>query len=139
MQRAVVDVDPELGLVRVVQIDTAQDVGFAINPLQLLGQIEGGIAQGMGAATMEELVIDHGVVCNASFTDYLLPTTLDMPDVHAVLIEEPVSWSVFGARGMAELPTVTATPAIVAAIRAATGRPLRRAPVSRDEIVGLGR
>jgi xanthine dehydrogenase D subunit len=136
-QRAVVDVDPELGLVRVVQVDTAQDVGFAINPLQLLGQIEGGIAQGMGAATMEVLVIDHGVVRNASFTDYLLPTTLDMPDVHAVLIEEPVSWSPFGARGMAELPTVTSTPAIVAAIRAATGRPLRRAPVSRDEIVGL--
>ncbi|MGD9999690.1 MAG: xanthine dehydrogenase family protein molybdopterin-binding subunit [Ilumatobacteraceae bacterium] len=136
-QRAVVDVDPELGLVRVVQVDTAQDVGFAINPLQLVGQIEGGIAQGMGAATIEELVIDHGVVRNPSFTDYLLPTTLDMPDVHSVLIEEPVSWSAFGARGMAELPTVASTPAIVAAIRAATGKTLNRAPVSRDEIVGL--
>lgn len=134
--RAVVDVDPELGLVRVVRIDIAQDVGRALNPVQLRGQIEGGIAQGMGLAVMEELVYaDDGTVANPTFTDYLLPTILDMPDVEAVLIEEPGSWGPFGAKGMAELPTVSATPAVVAAIRAATGRALTRVPVRPEDIV----
>jgi xanthine dehydrogenase D subunit len=135
--RAVVDVDPDLGLVRVVRVDTAQDVGFAINPQQVIGQIEGGIAQGLGMAVMERLVIDGGVVRNPSFTDYLLPTALDMPEVKAVLIEEPGTWGPFGARGMGELPTISATPAIIAAVRAATGRSLNRAPVRPEDIVGL--
>ncbi|HSM01783.1 MAG TPA: molybdopterin cofactor-binding domain-containing protein, partial [Acidimicrobiia bacterium] len=78
--RAVVDVDPELGLVRVVRVDTAQDVGRAINPASVIGQIEGGIMQGVGLAIMEEIVLDKGVMKNASFTDYLLPTILDAPD-----------------------------------------------------------
>ena len=78
--RAVVDVDPELGLVKVVQIATAQDVGVALNPMSVLGQIEGGIAQGLGLAVMEEIILTDGLVRNASFTDYLLPTMLDMPD-----------------------------------------------------------
>ena len=77
--RAVVDVDPELGLVRVVQVATAQDVGRALNPLSVLGQIEGGISQGLGLAVMEEIVQVDGTIRNASFTDYLLPTMLDMP------------------------------------------------------------
>ena len=79
--RAVVDVDPELGLVKVVQVATAQDVGRALNPLSVLGQIEGGIAQGLGLAVMEEIIQIDGRIRNASFTDYLLPTFLDMPDV----------------------------------------------------------
>src|SRR5204862_5991403 len=74
--RAVVDVDPELGLVRVVQIATAQDVGRALNPLAVTGQIEGGCAQGVGLATMEEIVLVGGRVRNPSFTDYLIPTAL---------------------------------------------------------------
>jgi xanthine dehydrogenase D subunit len=134
--RAVVDVDPELGLVRVVEIAIAQDVGRVLNPQQLLGQIEGGIAQGMGHAVMEEVVLDRGVVRNASFTDYLLPTALDMPPVEAVIVEQPSPWGPFGAKGMAELPTMSATPAVVAAIRAATGRPLTRAPVRPEDITG---
>ena len=87
--RAVVDVDPELGLVKVVQIATAQDVGRALNPLSVLGQIEGGIAQGLGLAVMEEIIQIDGVIRNGNFTDYLLPTFLDMPEVVATLIEEP--------------------------------------------------
>ena len=134
--RAVVDVDPDLGLVRVVQIAIGQDVGRALNPQQLRGQMEGGIAQGMGHAIMEEVVLDHGVIRNASFTDYLLPTCLDVPDVEAVLVEQPSPWGPFGAKGMAELPTMSATPAVVAAIRAATGQPLPRIPVRPDDIVG---
>jgi len=134
--RAVVDVDPDLGLVRVVEIAIGQDVGRALNPQQLLGQIEGGIAQGMGHAIMEEVVLEAGVIRNASFTDYLLPTCLDAPDVEAVLVEVPSPWGPFGAKGMAELPTMSATPAVVAAIRSATGRALTRIPVSPEDIVG---
>ncbi len=134
--RAVVDVDPDLGLVRVVRVDIAQDVGRALHPVQLRGQIEGGIAQGMGLAVMEELVFrEDGTVANPTFTDYLLPTILDMPDIEAVLIEEPGSWGPFGAKGMAELPSVSATPAVVAAIRAATGKALTRVPVRPEHIV----
>jgi xanthine dehydrogenase D subunit len=135
--RAVVDVDPDLGLVRVVQVAIGQDVGRALNPQQLLGQIEGGIAQGLGHAIMEEVVLDRGVILNGSFTDYLLPTCLDAPDVEAVLVEVPSSWGPFGAKGMAELPTMSATPAVVAAIRDATGRALTRIPVRPDDIIGL--
>lgn len=133
-QRAVVDVDIELGLVRVVQIDTAQDVGKALNPIQVIGQIEGGIAQGLGHAVMEELLYKDGVLMNANFTDYLVPTILDMPKVEATLIEEPSSWGPFGAKGFAEVPTIAATPAVMAAIRNATGLELRRAPVRPDDI-----
>jgi CO/xanthine dehydrogenase Mo-binding subunit len=136
-QRAVVDVDPDLGLVRVVRIDTAQDVGRAINPQQVLGQVEGGIAQGLGMALTEEVVTEDGRIRNASFTDYLLPTILDVGDVEAVLIEEPSPWGPFGAKGMAELPTMGATPAILAAIRDATGRPLTRTPARPQDIAGV--
>lgn len=133
--RAVVDVDPELGLIHVVRIDTAQDVGRALNPAQVLGQIEGGIAQGMGLAVMEELVLDRGIVRNPTFTDYLVPTCLDAADVEAILVEVPSPWGPFGAKGFAELPTISSTPAVVAALRAATGRSLTRVPVRPQDLL----
>ncbi len=135
--RAVVDVDPELGLVRVAQVDTAQDVGKALNPQAVIGQIEGGMMQGVGLAVMEELILDKGVIRNGTFTDYLLPTFLDAPDVEARLIEEPNHWGPFGAKGVGEPPTISSTPAVVAAIRAATGKALHRVPVRPQDIVGL--
>ena len=134
--RAVVDVDVDLGLVRVVQIATAQDVGRALNPLSVLGQIEGGIAQGVGLAVMEEIVQTDGRVRNASFTDYLLPTMLDMPAVLATLIEIPEPRSPLGAKGVGEPPCISSTPAVLAAIRAATGRDLSRVPVRPFDITG---
>ncbi|MGH8875080.1 MAG: xanthine dehydrogenase family protein molybdopterin-binding subunit, partial [Acidimicrobiia bacterium] len=134
--RAVVDVDPELGLVRVVRVDTAQDVGKALNPEAVRGQIEGGIMQGVGLALMEELVLEDGKIRNASFTDYLLPTFLDAPEVEAVLVEQPGSWGPYGAKGVGEPPTISSTPAVVAAIRAATGCRLNRVPVRPQDIVG---
>ena len=133
--RAVVDVDVDTGLVKVVQVATAQDVGKAINPLAVVGQIEGGIAQGLGLAVMEEVQLAEGKVRNASFTDYLLPTTLDMPTVVVDLIEHPHPDAPYGAKGVGEPPTISSTPAIVAAIRAATGRELNRVPVRPDDIV----
>ena len=132
--RAVVDVDTSLGLVRVVQVATAQDVGRALNPLQVVGQIEGGIAQGIGLAVMEEIVLDDGRVRNPSFTDYLIPTTLDMPEVAATLIEEPEPGAPYGAKGVGEPPTISSGPAVLSAIRQATGIDLRRAPVRPAEI-----
>jgi len=135
--RAVVDVDPELGLVRVVHIDTAQDVGKVLNPLSVIGQVEGGIMQGVGLAIMEEIILDRGVVKNASFTDYLLPTFLDAPDVEARFIEEPNNWGPYGAKGVGESPTISSTAAIVAAIRDALGADLTRTPVRPEDILGL--
>jgi xanthine dehydrogenase D subunit len=115
--RVVVDVDADLGLVKVVQVATAQDVGRALNPLSVLGQIEGGISQGLGLAVMEEIIQIDGRIRNASFTDYLLPTFLDMPDVVATLVEEPDPHAPLGAKGAGEPPCISVTPAIAAAIR----------------------
>jgi xanthine dehydrogenase D subunit len=135
--RAVVDVDTELGLVRVVEIATAQDVGRAMNPLALEGQLEGGIAQGLGLAVMEEIQLSEGRVRNPSFTDYLIPTILDMPPVRSTILELAQPEAPYGLNGAAETPTISSTPAIVAAIREACGRPLTRVPVRPDDIVGL--
>ncbi len=132
--RAVVDVDPELGLVKVVQIATAQDVGRVLNPLSLLGQVEGGIAQGLGLAVMEEIIVENGRVRNPSFTDYLLPTALDAPDVIARYVEVPDPYAPLGAKGVGEPPCISVTPAIVAAIRDATGVDLQRVPVRPQDI-----
>jgi CO/xanthine dehydrogenase Mo-binding subunit len=135
--RAVVDVDVELGLVRVVEIATAQDVGRAMNPLAVEGQIEGGIAQGLGLALMEEIQVVDGLVRNASFTDYLIPTVLDMPPVELDVLELGDPDSPYGLRGIGEPPTISSTPAVVAAVRAATGRPLTRVPLRPDDMIGL--
>ena len=132
--RAVVDVDPELGLVRVVRVDTAQDVGKALHPDAVRGQIEGGIMQGVGLAVMEELVVDGGVIRNPNFTDYLLPTILDAPEVEMLLIEQDGSWGPFGAKGVGESPTISSTAAVAAAIRNATGKDLNRVPVRPQDI-----
>ena len=132
--RAVVDVDPDLGLVKVVQVATAQDVGIALNPLSVTGQIEGGIAQGLGLAVMEEIILADGHIRNASFTDYLLPTMLDMPTVIAHLVEQPDPMAPLGAKGVGEPPAISVTPAIVAAIRDAIGRDLHRVPVRPADI-----
>lgn len=145
--RAVVDVDAELGLVKVVQVATAQDVGRALNPLSVLGQIEGGISQGLGLAVMEEIIQVDGHVRNPSFTDYLLPTFLDMPLVVATLVEEPDPQAPLGAKGVGEPPCISVTPAVVAAIRNALAqfdgpgappRELRRVPVRPADIALTG-
>ncbi|HEX6843548.1 MAG TPA: xanthine dehydrogenase subunit D [Actinomycetota bacterium] len=138
-QRAVVDVDVELGLVRVVHVASVVDVGTAINPELVEGQSEGGTAMGLGLAVMEELQVVDGVIRNPSFTDYLLPTILDVPPIDTVIVEEPEPGAPFGVKGVGESATIVATPAIVAAIRDATGLVLNRAPVRPDDIVGLRR
>ncbi|WP_007515197.1 xanthine dehydrogenase subunit D [Pseudofrankia saprophytica] len=133
--RAVVDVDLDLGLVRVVSLALAQDCGTVLNPLSLLGQVEGGTAQGLGVAVMEELVTVDGVVVNPTFHDYLLPTIADVPDLDFVAVTYPQPDAPYGVKGVGEAPTGTATPAVVAAIRAAVGRDLRRVPVRPADLV----
>lgn len=132
--RALVSVDPELGLVKVHRVDTTQDVGRALNPQSVRGQIEGGIMQGVGLAVMEELVVSEGVIKNPNFTDYLLPTILDAPEVEALLIEQEGSWGPYGAKGVGESPTISSTAAVAAAIRNATGREITRVPVRPQDI-----
>jgi CO/xanthine dehydrogenase Mo-binding subunit len=90
--------------------------------------------QGVGLAVMEEIVLDQGALKNASFTDYLLPTFLDAPEVEAILIEEPDHWGPYGAKGVGEPPTISSTAAVVAAIRDATGCQLNRVPVRPQDI-----
>ncbi|CAM5430748.1 hypothetical protein SGLAM104S_10641 [Streptomyces glaucescens] len=129
--RAVVDVDTELGLVKVVELACAQDVGKALNPLSVIGQIQGGTTQGLGIAVMEEIVVDPRTakVRNPSFTDYLIPTILDTPPMPVDVLELADEHAPYGLRGVGEAPTLSSTPAVFAAIRDATGLELNRTPV----------
>ncbi|WP_433477659.1 xanthine dehydrogenase subunit D [Spirillospora sp. CA-142024] len=138
VHRAVVDVDVDLGLVKVVELAAVQDVGKIINRSGVEGQIHGGSAQGLGLAVMEEIVVSDGLVRNPSFTDYLIPTILDMPPMRLEILENPDPEAPYGLRGAGEPPTLSSTPAIVAAIRDATGRPLTRVPVRPEHIVQGG-
>jgi len=137
--RAVVDVDCELGLVRVVELQTTQEVGRAMNPQALEGQIQGGTAQGLGIALLEEIQLRDGKVLNASFTDYLLPTVLDMPPVKIEVLEHADPEAPYGLKGVGEPPNISTPPAVAAALRDATGRALTRVPVRPEHIVGLDR
>ena len=104
-------------------------------PPRSSGQIEGGIAQGVGLAVMEEIVVDGGLVRNPSFTDYLIPTVADAPEVLATCIEQPEPGAPFGAKGVGEPPTISSTAAVAAAIRAATGVDVTRVPVRPWDLV----
>jgi len=138
-QRAVVDVDVELGLVSVVQVASCQDVGTVINPVQLLGQIEGGIVQGMGLALMEAVVVADGRITNPDFQDYLIPTIVDAPEIVSTYVTDPEPGMPHGWKGVGEPPLCTAVPVVAAAVRAATGLPLPAVPIKPEHIaLGLG-
>ncbi|MGP3982174.1 xanthine dehydrogenase family protein molybdopterin-binding subunit [Streptomyces sp. KR80] len=136
--RAVVEVDTELGLVKVIELACAQDVGKALNPQSVTGQIQGGTTQGLGLAVMEEIVVDPKTskVRNPSFTDYLIPTILDTPTIPVDVLELADDHAPYGLRGIGEAPTLSSTPAVVSAIRAATGLALARVPVRPEHLTG---
>jgi xanthine dehydrogenase D subunit len=134
--RAVVDVDVELGLVKVVELACTQDVGKAMNPQAVVGQIQGGSTQGMGLALMEEIQIVDGKITNPSFTDYLIPTILDTPPMPIEVLEYGDPHAPYGLRGVGEAPTISSGPAVAAAIRAATGLDLRRVPIRPEDVTG---
>ncbi|ASR35242.1 xanthine dehydrogenase subunit D [Prauserella marina] len=135
--RAVVDVDVDLGLVRVVEIACAEDVGKAMNPPAVEGQMHGGIAQGLGLALMEEIQVEGGLIRNPSFTDYLIPTTLDMPAVKLDILELPRDDSPYGLTGVGEPSLLSCPAAVVAAIRDATGVDVTRIPVRPDALATI--
>ncbi|GGN32428.1 xanthine dehydrogenase family protein molybdopterin-binding subunit [Streptomyces fuscichromogenes] len=134
--RAVVEVDTELGLVKVIELACAQDVGKALNPLSVVGQIQGGTTQGLGIAVMEEIIVDPKTakVRNPSFTDYLIPTILDTPTIPVDVLELADDHAPYGLRGIGEAPTLSSTPAVLAAIRDATGLELNRTPVRPEHL-----
>jgi len=137
--RAVVDVDCELGIVRVVELASVEDVGRAISVPAVEGQIEGGSAQGLGLAIMEELRVEGGRVRNPSFTDYLIPTIMDMPPVRSEILEYPDPEAPFGVKGAGEASAVSSGAAVVAAIEQAIAGRLARVPVRPDDIVWTAR
>jgi xanthine dehydrogenase D subunit len=132
--RAVVDVDVDLGQVKVVELACVQDVGRALNPSAVIGQIQGGSTQGMGLAVMEEIIVKDGKIRNPSFTDYLIPTILDTPPMPIEVIENADPHAPYGLRGVGEAPTISSGPAVTAAIRDATGLALTRVPVRPEHI-----
>ncbi|WP_245813719.1 xanthine dehydrogenase family protein molybdopterin-binding subunit [Rhodococcus marinonascens] len=136
VHRAVVDVDIELGLIKVVEMVAVQDVGKILNQLSLEGQIQGGSAQGLGLAVMEEIIVKDGLVQNPSFTDYRIPTMVDMPPMRLEILENPDPLAPYGLRGAGEPSTLSSIPAIVGAIRDATGLALTRVPVRPEHITG---
>jgi CO/xanthine dehydrogenase Mo-binding subunit len=135
--RAIVELDAELGLVRVLQLAASQDAGKVMNPLGAQGQVEGGAAQAIGLALTEEVQLEGGAIRNASFTDYLIPTILDVPPIVSDFVEQPEPDAPYGVKGIGEMATVAVTSAIAAALRAASGRPLNRVPVRPDDLVGI--
>lgn len=135
--RCTVDVDPELGLVRVVQMDVAQDVGRTVNPAQATSQIEGGILMGVGLALTEEFPYVDGVPTRRTWDDYLVPTIIDAPEINVTLLEYAEPGIPYGMRGIAELPHVQGPPAVLAAIRAATGLPLPSIPATPARVADV--
>jgi len=134
-QIAEVEVDTRTGKVKVMHMTAAHDVGKAINPQMIEGQIEGGIAQGIGLAIMENLIVKEGKVLNPQFTDYIAPTAEDMPPVDIVLIEEPYSKGPYGAKGIGEPALIPTAAAIVNAINFATEMKFTSIPLTPEKIL----
>ncbi len=133
--RATVDVDVELGLARVVELACVQDVGRAVNPLALEGQLHGGGVQGLGLALTEALLVEDGIVQTRSFGEYRIPTIVDAPALPTVILELGDPDTPYGVKGVGELPSISSTPAVLAALRAATGHALTRAPALPEDLV----
>jgi len=127
---AEIEVDLELGTVRVLRVIAAHDVGRAINPTLIEGQIEGGVAQGIGMALMEEFFPGK---CE-NLHDYLIPTVGDIPPVESILIEHPSSIGPFGAKGIGEQAVIPTAPAILNAVHDAIGVRIRKTPATPDRV-----
>jgi len=132
---AEVEVDTETGRVQVLKMVTAYDIGKAINPVSLEGQIEGGTIQGLGYALMEEMIHKNGVVMNPNLADYYVPTSLDIPEMKMIIVEYPGALGPFGAKAVGEPPIVLPAPAIVNAIYDAIGVRIDEIPATPDRVL----
>ena len=138
-QAVEVEVDTETGELRLLQVICADDVGQAINPRLIEGQIEGGVVQAMGWATMENLIVEGGRVLTDRLSTYLIPTALDVPKrVDSIIIENPDPRGPWGVRGMGEMPFIPLAPALVAAVHDATGVWFDELPLTPERVVGEG-
>ncbi|MFT4038094.1 MAG: xanthine dehydrogenase family protein molybdopterin-binding subunit [Thermomicrobiales bacterium] len=131
---AEVEVDPETGAVRVVDLVAAQDVGFAINPLYVEGQMQGGAVQAVGYALTEEMVIERGQMLNPNLALYKLPTTLEAPNVRTILVENASEQGAYGAKGVGEPPVVVPPGAIANAVANAIGVPVHTLPLTPERV-----
>jgi CO/xanthine dehydrogenase Mo-binding subunit len=131
---AEVEVDPDTYEVRPVRMTAVQEFGRPINPVLAAGQIEGGTAQGVGYALLEEVVMRDGRMANAQLTNYLVPTTMDTPPIDVVMIENRYRHGPFGAKGVGELPFDGAAPAVVNAVRH-LGIDIRSLPATPERIM----
>ncbi|MDR7544522.1 MAG: nicotinate dehydrogenase medium molybdopterin subunit [Armatimonadota bacterium] len=134
-QTAEVEVDTETGEVRVLRLTAAHDCGRAVNPLLVEGQIEGGLAMGLGYALSEEMVTVDGRVLNTTFADYLIPTAADVPPMTVAIVEQPDPTGPFGAKGVGEPTLLPTAPAIVNAIYDAVGIRLRELPITAERVL----
>ena len=134
-QAVEVKVDKETGRVHIVRFVQAQDVGVAINPMAVEGQIEGGAVQGIGRALSEAVVIQDGHIVNPSLTTYLMPLAPDIPTIENVLVEVPTDDGPFGARAVAEPPGFGPPAAIANAIEDAVGVRLKELPLSAEKLL----
>jgi CO/xanthine dehydrogenase Mo-binding subunit len=132
---AEVAVDRETGEIGVLRYVVAQDVGFAINPAGIEGQIEGGVAQGLGQALSEEIVFADGRVLNPTLTDYKMPTAMDVPPIQSILIEEASQLGPFGAKGVGEPPCIEPLATVANAVAAAVGVRITDAPITAEKIL----
>jgi CO/xanthine dehydrogenase Mo-binding subunit len=131
---AEVEVDVETGEVEVVAIHAAHDVGRAINPTGVEGQIEGGTAQGLGYAVMEEILHRDGRMVNPQFSTYLIPTARDVPPIKALIVERPTEVGPYGAKGFGEQPLMGIAPAVANAVFNATGVRVREIPLTPERV-----
>jgi CO/xanthine dehydrogenase Mo-binding subunit len=132
---AEVEVDMDTYEVTTLKITTAQDIGRAIHPVLAAGQIEGGTLQAVGYGLLEELVWERGRVVNNRLTNYIIPTSLDAPEVETIIVEKEYPHGPFGAKGVGELPMDGAAPAIAAAIFNATGAFMRDIPITPERLM----
>jgi xanthine dehydrogenase molybdenum-binding subunit len=134
-QAAEVEVDLETGEVRVLQVIAANDVGRALNPLGLQGQVEGGVMMGIGSALTEEFIVEQGVVYTDRLARYRMPSIVHTPEITSIVVEHPVSSGPYGAKGVGEIVSIPTPPAITNAIFNACGVRVRRLPVDQDWLV----
>jgi CO/xanthine dehydrogenase Mo-binding subunit len=132
---AEVEVDRETGEIDVLKFSYSHDIGKAINPLNVKGQVEGSVYMGLGYALFETLLSEKGRVLNPTFLDYKMPTALDMPEVEVTLAESDDPNAPFGAKGCGEGTTAPVTPAITNAIYDAIGVRIKSLPITREKIL----
>jgi CO/xanthine dehydrogenase Mo-binding subunit len=128
-----VEVDTETGQTRVLAVHSGHDTKV-INPTTGEGQIEGGVVQGLGYALVEEHVLKDGRIVNDQFSTYIIPTPLDIPEIHPILVEHPYPWGPYGAKGLGETPIIAVAPAVTAAIHQAAGVRLDEIPATPERV-----